>query len=388
MHRLSIRVSGSARTVLASLERTLKGIVKSMANPLLTVKGKLKLCRKRYIQARALGREETKRAVKDNIKCVTSHAFTTAIQYCVPVLSAGFLIASVRYTATLQYGADSTYTQESIEDVNLTPLDELQSAEVVAFPKFAFKTIEDSEETFESIIDSVREEEQSTRDSHEGMSEGYGVFVEDEFLGAVLDKSSVEDALTSILNEYLNRDDVTEAHFTQSITYTQGWYTTQYMVDPSTIVATLTGNAKESIYYTVEEGDNLTLISEYANLTLSELLSLNPQITNPDLCYVGDSILVQQAEPFLSVVCTETEVEDTEATIEETTNTDTTDNTYIDTIAQPLDSSTTTNITMEVFNTPALGNVVVDTLNHQSYNGLTPSAPRGRPTTVYYLNAS
>jgi LysM repeat protein len=304
------------------------------------------------------------------------------------VLSAGFLIASVRYTATLEYGVGSTYTQEELEDVNQSQLDELQSAEVVVFPKFAFKTVEDSVETLGGIIDNVREEEQSTKDSHEGMSEGYGVFVEDEFLGAVLDKSSIESTLNSMLSEYLSMENVTEAHFTKNVTYTQGWYTTQYMVDPKTILETLTGNAQENIYYTVEEGDNLTLIAEYANISLSELLALNPQIINPDLCYVGDSILVQQAVPFLSIECTETETESTETTIEETMSIDTVDDAYIDTIAQPLDSYTQTSITMEVFNAPALGNVVVDTLNHQSYNGITMSAPRGRPTTVHYLNAS
>lgn len=320
MKRLFSRVGSSAKTILASLIKTLKCIVKFFANPFIEGNNRIKLCRKKYIKAKVLGKEETTKAIRENIKCMMSHVFTSVLHYCIPVLSAGFLIASVRYTASLEYGIDSTYSSEELTAVTQEQNDEIntnfnsfeQNKEVTVFPKFSFKSIEDNEETLGGIIDNVKEEEKSTKSEEDKMSEGYGVFIEDEFLGAVLDKSKIEDTLNSKLNEYLELDNVTEAHFTEQITYTQGLYLTEYMVNPDTIINTILGNSKEDIFYTIESGDNFTIISEITGLSIDELLELNPQIINPNICKAGDNLLIQKAEPFLHIEYTKSLVTKTE----------------------------------------------------------------------------
>lgn len=307
MKRLCLRVGNSAKSVLLSLIKTLKRIVKFFANPFVEGSQRIKLCRKKYIKAKALGKKETAKAVADNIKCMTNHVLISVVHYCIPILSAGFLIASIRYTASLEYGIDATYSSEELSSVTQLQNEEIensissleQNKEVTVFPKFSFKSIEDSEETLGGIINNVKEAEQSNKNEQEGMSEGFGIFLEDEFLGAVLDKSKVEETLNNILNEYLQIDNVTEAHFTKKIVYNEGLYLTEYMVSPEVMCETITGNAKEDIFYTIENGDTFTLISEITGLSIDELLELNPQITNPDVCRAGDELLIQKAEPFL-----------------------------------------------------------------------------------------
>ena len=60
----------------------------------------------------------------------------------------------------------------------------------------------------------------------------------------------------------------------------------------------VTGNA-ESVSdqagtrtYTVKKGDTLWKISKQFNLTLSQIIKLNPQIKNPNLIYVGQTVYV------------------------------------------------------------------------------------------------
>jgi LysM repeat protein len=53
------------------------------------------------------------------------------------------------------------------------------------------------------------------------------------------------------------------------------------------------GNAPEVNTYTVQRGDNLRKIATTFGTTVSNLLSLNPRITNPNLIYVGQVIRIR-----------------------------------------------------------------------------------------------
>jgi len=42
----------------------------------------------------------------------------------------------------------------------------------------------------------------------------------------------------------------------------------------------------------IEKGDTLFSIAEDNNLSITELLKVNPQIKNPDMIYAGDKIFI------------------------------------------------------------------------------------------------
>jgi murein DD-endopeptidase MepM/ murein hydrolase activator NlpD len=108
----------------------------------------------------------------------------------------------------------------------------------------------------------------------------------------------------------------------EDIKYTCGIYLSEYILDPSVIVETLLGNSKEDIYYTIEDGDSLSLVAEISNLTMDELLTLNPSIADANLCHTGDSLLIQQAEPFLNVEYTKSISKESEIPYETITQED------------------------------------------------------------------
>ena len=49
----------------------------------------------------------------------------------------------------------------------------------------------------------------------------------------------------------------------------------------------------ENVYYFVQRGDNLAKISEYFHTSIADIQKMNPQITNPDLIYLEDTIQVR-----------------------------------------------------------------------------------------------
>lgn len=49
----------------------------------------------------------------------------------------------------------------------------------------------------------------------------------------------------------------------------------------------------ENVYYFVQRGDNLTKISEYFHTSIADIQKLNPQIKDPDLIYLEDTIRVR-----------------------------------------------------------------------------------------------
>lgn len=283
--------------------------------------------------------------LSQNIK---SKGFKSIIRYCLPMVSVGFLISSIRYTASIEYGANSvnsTYTsREGLITVTQVGNQELDNSIMLGesdnniFPRFSFSSIEDDVNAMGEVTELIQEIETpnvttikessvtttitTTTTETPQTCEGFGVFLEDEFLGAVLDYSKIETSLNGMLDKYLSMENVTEAHFTKDITYSKGTYPTERILEPETIIETISGNAKEDIYYTIQDGDSLSIVSEVANLPIEEILKLNPQITNPNLCRTGDKILIQKAEPFLDVEYTKTITEDKEVPFNTITNED------------------------------------------------------------------
>lgn len=49
----------------------------------------------------------------------------------------------------------------------------------------------------------------------------------------------------------------------------------------------------ENVHYFVQSGDNLAKISEYFHTSIADIQKLNPQITDPNLIYLEDTIQVR-----------------------------------------------------------------------------------------------
>lgn len=69
------------------------------------------------------------------------------------------------------------------------------------------------------------------------------------------------------------------------------WVEPESADDPSSTTTNATTSSAQ--YHTVKKGENLWVIGQSYGVTLATILSLNPQIRNPNLIYAGEQVRVR-----------------------------------------------------------------------------------------------
>ena len=123
--------------------------------------------------------------------------------------------------------------------------------------------------------------------------------VNGQVIGAAEDEDALNTMLESIKAPYINENTVS-AQFLQPINISREYTATASLLELDDIYATLTANSVERVDYTVQSGDTFSAIANSRGMTVRELQALNPD-TNIDRLWVGQTLTVSQAVPFLSV---------------------------------------------------------------------------------------
>ena len=139
--------------------------------------------------------------------------------------------------------------------------------------------------------------------------------------GQVVGISDTEEELQTLLDEvkapYLNENTV-DSGFVQSVEITYDYIPVDAEQDLDATRTLLLSDSEGASVYTVVSGDTYGGIAHAHNMTLSELLALNPE-ASVDSLMPGDQLVVKKAIPFLSVQTTEaiTYTEPIECPVEE-----------------------------------------------------------------------
>lgn len=88
----------------------------------------------------------------------------------------------------------------------------------------------------------------------------------------------------------------------EALTYEETQVAPHQVLSKEELQKRLQGPEIEEVTYTVKEGDVLGKIASQFNLSLKELLALNPGLTENTLLQIGQKIKVQKAEPLLTVI--------------------------------------------------------------------------------------
>jgi murein DD-endopeptidase MepM/ murein hydrolase activator NlpD len=133
--------------------------------------------------------------------------------------------------------------------------------------------------------------------------EAVGLYIDDCFIGSLMDKSEVMALFETKLEEAKSAPGVKSAVFRKKIEYRNGTYPTDSVITADAVADYMNSGTDER-RYVVEEGDSLTLIAEDNGLTLEELLAMNPDISDPDLCVIGTELVVAQDLDNMPVIIT------------------------------------------------------------------------------------
>ncbi|MGN0622080.1 MAG: peptidoglycan DD-metalloendopeptidase family protein [Porcipelethomonas sp.] len=134
--------------------------------------------------------------------------------------------------------------------------------------------------------------------------EACGVYVNDEFVGAVENKEYVEEELDALIDQYLSEENIVEADYAVETDLKPGVYRAEALVDEETMTEFLAGEKEIVSEYRVEDATAEEIAEEFG-MSVDEVKELNPDIESEN---VG-SVKVRETVSVLPVryVCEETE---------------------------------------------------------------------------------
>ena len=132
---------------------------------------------------------------------------------------------------------------------------------------------------------------------------GFDLKVDGVVIGSADEESELQEMLDTIAAPYLTENTV-EYGFVEKVTISSNYITSESYMDLDGMYATLTANTTGETTYTVVKGDTYSEIAQDNDMTLNELMALNPE-ASLDRLMIGDVLNVKKIIPFLSVYTVE-----------------------------------------------------------------------------------
>lgn len=232
----------------------------------------------------------------------------TAFNYILPIVSAAFLIGIIRYGSGLQYGLAVEYNgkelgiimaeadfEEAERDVQqrISYNDDDEAVDLSA--KFALKIISADDKLISSgqLADKILEA------SDEELTEAYGIYVDGAFIGAVKDKTAVQEALDRNLLDYKPDGIVKEVSYVNNIEYTEGIYLADSVRSEKDTIALLTSTTENIHPYVVQKDDTELSIVQKFGMKLDDFFKMNPKAEQE--LKAGQVVSVAESESYLPI---------------------------------------------------------------------------------------
>ena len=132
-----------------------------------------------------------------------------------------------------------------------------------------------------------------------------------EPLAILKDKTEALTVQDNIFAKYKSKDNTVDSvSFVENVSIEDIFMEKLAIITMDKAIETLTAESAYSSVYIVKQGDVLGQIALKNNMTLSDLLAINPGITAKSTLAVGQELNVETVKPLLSVITVETVVKD------------------------------------------------------------------------------
>lgn len=274
--------SGTTALILGVIKK-LKKAGRVMLTPF--VSG-IKLVRAKFAARRA----ETDMTVSSIRTTRTKQFFTKAVNYAVPAAAITAFAFLLGNASNIENGISTeNLTENDIvidSEAFIAASNDLEMAESIASEK-SVKALNEKvcfEEPFESFRAMIGTDDVKFIDAT-------GVYIDDVFMGSFIDVSDIKKALNEKIDAIRSNPDVKAAVYKKKVTYQEGRYPADTVKQPNEMIEYINGGS-EKRHYTIEPGDSLGFIAEDNGMTLDELLDMNPDIYDPDLCVIGTDVII------------------------------------------------------------------------------------------------
>ena len=232
----------------------------------------------------------------------------TAFNYMMPILSVAFLIGVVRYGSGQEYGLCVEYNGKEIGIIDSEAdfekaqrevqqrISYLDSDEVMTMSaNFSLKKLSDDVK----FISADQLANEMLASSDEELTEAFGIYIDGRFIGAVKDKTPVQDALDKNLINFHVDGVVKDVNYRKKVEYTQGIYLAKSLMEEQAAIDLLTSSTKKKAVYVTQSGDNKVTVCQKYNMTLDEFSKLNPKADST--LKPGTLINVTETERYLPI---------------------------------------------------------------------------------------
>jgi len=249
----------------------------------------------------------------------------TSVNYIAPLAAAAAFIFIIDSAIDTTYALKVVYNGEEIgyiKDESVFEQAEKQMLGRIVFEDYIKPDDSVPEFTVASVnIEDLLNEDELTdeliRASGNELSEATGLYVDDEFLGAVEDRQQLLVLLNSLKDRYRTEpqtdeeDEQTErVDFIKDVEPRDGLYPVTSVMDISVMKEKLNQEREAQKIYTVVKGDAPILIAKKNGIPYSQLKALNPGIEEKLL--IGQEVLVKKSVPMLEVKIIRIETEETQ----------------------------------------------------------------------------
>lgn len=210
-----------------------------------------------------------------------------------PVLTVIFLAGSVCWAAEIQYGETEEFDSNPEAAAVLSPSG----------------LVPESAEIAETSLPENSPLTGVTENTGAELVEACGVYIDNDFVGAVVSGERIEEELQLVLDNYKSDESVIEADYAVEPQLKQGVYRSAALVSSKDMADYLTGEKEVVTEYTADEGDTPEKLAKDFGMTVDEVKKLNPEIGKLE---EGESVKVRETVPVLPVKYTREETEEEE----------------------------------------------------------------------------
>lgn len=240
---------------------------------------------------------------------VLKRFFISVFNIAAPVAAVCFLVSTIQNNSREGYGLQVYYNDvflgivrsESQYDKALRLMNERITDGSRPEAEVTFSLVQTSYYTDPQLM-----AEQMIRLSGLDLFEGYGLYVDGSFLGALEDADPLLDNLSARLDASRTGALGEVVSFNHAFALREGLYPTSSKRDLESIISRFDLQLSAEKTYTIQEGDTPIGIAELNGISIEELERLNPGIF--DSLPVGETLTIAHSVPFLRVLSERTEV--------------------------------------------------------------------------------
>ncbi|MCI5911718.1 MAG: peptidoglycan DD-metalloendopeptidase family protein [Oscillospiraceae bacterium] len=242
--------------------------------------------------------------------------FTRFSHIIIPVLSVIFLVGIVKFGTDIDYAVtiECNSTKIGCVDNEKVYREGLQIAKdrisygddshnLKVTPSYSVSIISNKSEklTAQELADGI------ISASGNEVEQAAGIYINDEFAGAVIDEKNISNALAEKLSDYKTLGtDAENIQYKDNITYVDGLYLKSSVLSDEEMKTRLFSSKKQKKLYVAEDGDTLSLIAAKFDMEENEIEKLNPGMNMYDRINSGTCVYVEETESFLPVQYTRT----------------------------------------------------------------------------------